>query len=88
FHPTISLQEGNGYVNRMRRVIAEFPEVQTAISQQGRPDDGTDVAGFNNAEVFVPLKPQTEWRAGLTKERLIEEINARLTEELPGVAFN
>ncbi|WP_163359826.1 efflux RND transporter permease subunit, partial [Klebsiella aerogenes] len=53
FHPTISLQEGNGYVNRMRRVIAEFPEVQTAISQQGRPDDGTDVAGFNNAEVFV-----------------------------------
>ncbi|WP_164125607.1 efflux RND transporter permease subunit, partial [Stenotrophomonas maltophilia] len=33
FHPTISLQEGNGYVNRMRRVIAEFPEVQTAISQ-------------------------------------------------------
>ncbi|WP_164146014.1 efflux RND transporter permease subunit, partial [Stenotrophomonas maltophilia] len=33
-------------------------------------------------------KPQTEWRAGLTKERLIEEINARLTEELPGVAFN
>ncbi len=88
FHPTISLQEGNGYVNRMRRVIAEFPEVQTAISQQGRPDDGTDVAGFNNAEVFVPLKPQTEWRAGLTKEKLIEEINARLTEELPGVAFN
>jgi heavy metal efflux system protein len=88
FHPTISLQEGNAYVNRMRRVIAEFPEVHTAISQQGRPDDGTDVAGFNNAEVFVPLKPQTEWRPGLTKERLIEAINQRLTEELPGVSFN
>ena len=87
-HPTISLQEGNAYVNRMRRVIAAFPEVQTAISQQGRPDDGTDVAGFNNAEVFVPLKPREEWRPGLTKERLIEEMNARLTEELPGVAFN
>ncbi|MCZ0732774.1 efflux RND transporter permease subunit [Phreatobacter sp. AB_2022a] len=87
-HPTISLQEGNAYVNRMRRVIAEFPEVQTAISQQGRPDDGTDVAGFNNAEVFVPLKPREEWRPGLTKERLIEEMNARLIEELPGVAFN
>ena len=87
-HPTISLQEGNAYVNRMRRVIAEFPEVQTAISQQGRPDDGTDVAGFNNAEVFVPLKPREEWRPGLTKERLIEEMNARLVEELPGVAFN
>jgi heavy metal efflux system protein len=88
FHPTISLQEGNTYVNRMRRTIAEFPEVVTAISQQGRPDDGTDVAGFNNAEVFVPLKPQSEWRPGLTKQKLIEEINARLSDELPGVAFN
>ncbi|MCA0317195.1 MAG: CusA/CzcA family heavy metal efflux RND transporter [Proteobacteria bacterium] len=88
FHPTISLQEGNVYVNRMRRVIASFPEVQRAISQQGRPDDGTDVAGFNNAEVFVPLRPATEWRPGMTKEKLIEEVNARLTAELPGVVFN
>ena len=88
FQPTISLQEGNAYVNRMRRIIAEFPEVQTAISQQGRPDDGTDVAGFNNAEVFVPLKPFEQWRPGMTKPKLIEEINARLSEALPGVSFN
>ena len=55
---TISLEEGNGYVNRMRAVIRSFPEVESVVSQQGRPDDGTDAAGFFNAEFFAPLKPR------------------------------
>src|ERR1700704_2893701 len=46
---TISLEEGNGYVNRMRDVIRAFPEVESVVSQHGRPDDGTDAAGFFNA---------------------------------------
>src|SRR6516162_7214432 len=53
---TISLEEGNNYVNRMRAVIASFPEVESVVSQHGRPDDGTDAAGFCNAEFFAPLK--------------------------------
>ncbi len=56
---TISLEEGNTYVNRMRRVVEGFPEVESVVSQQGRPDDGTDAAGFFNAELFVPLKSKT-----------------------------
>src|SRR5262249_25591827 len=47
---TVSLDEGNGYVNRIRAVIREFPEVESVVSQHGRPDDGTDAAGFFNAE--------------------------------------
>src|SRR5262249_41566165 len=39
---TISLEEGNTYVNRMRAVIGSFPEVESVVSQHGRPDDGTD----------------------------------------------
>ena len=54
---TISLEEGNGYANRMRKLIDSFPEVETVVSQHGRPDDGTDAAGFFNAEFFAPLKP-------------------------------
>src|SRR6185437_1981718 len=54
---SISLEEGNSYVNDMRRLIKSFPEVETVISQHGRPDDGTDATGFFNAELFVPLKP-------------------------------
>ncbi len=54
---SISLEAGNDYANRMRKLIKSFPEAETVISQHGRPDDGTDSTGFFNAEFFVPLKP-------------------------------
>ncbi|RAI44573.1 efflux RND transporter permease subunit [Rhodoplanes roseus] len=85
---TISLEEGNTYVNRMRRLVRGFPEVETVVSQQGRPDDGTDPAGFFNAELFAPLKPVDQWRKGVDKDSLTAEILAKLTEEFPGVEFN
>ena len=85
---TISLDEGNTYVNRMRRVISSFPEVDTAVSQHGRPDDGTDAAGFFNAEFFVPLKPFSEWRPKVDKDVLTNEVLAKLKAEFPGVEFN
>jgi cobalt-zinc-cadmium resistance protein CzcA len=85
---TISLEEGNIYVNRMRAVIASFPEVESVVSQQGRPDDGTDAAGFFNAEFFAPAKPADQWRPGLTKDALTSEILAKLEANFPGVEFN
>src|SRR5215468_3381205 len=86
--PSISLEEGNDFVNRMRLVIRKFPEVETVVSQQGRPDDGTDATGFFNAEFFAPLKPAKEWRRGITKDKLIEEVNEALEAKFPGVNFN
>jgi heavy metal efflux system protein len=86
--PSISLEEGNDFVNRIRLVIKSFPEVETVVSQQGRPDDGTDATGFFNAEFFAPLKPAKEWRKGVTKDKLIEEVNAALEAKFPGVNFN
>jgi len=85
---SISLEESNGYVNRMRRVIGGFPEVQTAISQHGRPDDGTDATGFFNAEFFVPLKPFDTWPAGMDKEKLTAQLTHALVDQFPGVEFN
>jgi Cu/Ag efflux pump CusA len=69
-------------------VIKNFPEVETVVSQQGRPDDGTDATGFFNAEFFAPLKPAKEWRRGMTKDKLIEEGNEALEAKFPGVNFN
>src|SRR6476619_4881345 len=85
---TISLEEGNTYVNRMRRLVSTFPEVESVVSQQGRPDDGTDAAGFFNAELFVPLKPVTEWRPKVDKDSLTNEVLTKLQAEFPGVEFN
>ena len=73
--------------SRMRKMFMQSPEVDTAVSQLGRPDDGTDPESFFNVEYYVSLKPRSEWRAGLNKEKLIEEIEERL-EEIPGLKTN
>ena len=86
--PSISLEEGNGYINRMRAVIKSFPEVVTVISQNGRPDDGTDATGFFNAEFFVPLKPFGDWPSGIDKEKLTQQVSTALEAKFPGVEFN
>jgi heavy metal efflux system protein len=86
--PSISLEEANGYVNRMRGIIKSYPEVITVVSQNGRPDDGTDATGFFNAEFYAPLKPFDTWPSGVDKEKLTDEMNSRLQEEFPGVEFN
>jgi cobalt-zinc-cadmium resistance protein CzcA len=86
--PTISLQAGNTYVNEMRKVIAARPEVESVVSQHGRPDDGTDAAGFFNAEFFAPLKPAKEWPDREGKDELTAKLLAQLQDKFPGVEFN
>lgn len=86
--PTISLEAGSDKANRMREIIRSFPEVLTVVSQHGRPDDGSDASGFNNVELFAPLKPFEEWPAGVTKESLVGDLQHRFADEFPGVEFN
>src|SRR5437868_5041575 len=86
--PTISLQEGNAYVNEMRKLIRSRPEVEAVVSQHGRPDDGTDAAGFFNAEFFAPLKPVSEWPGTHDKDELTAQLLKQLDDQFPGVEFN
>jgi len=85
---SVSLEAGNSRINEMRRYIKSFPEVQTVVSQDGRPDDGTDATGFFNGEFFVPLKPFSQWPKGVDKESLTREMSEGLVERFPGVEFN
>ncbi|WP_341210870.1 CusA/CzcA family heavy metal efflux RND transporter [Sphingomonas paucimobilis] len=85
---SVSLEAGDAYVNKIRRILKSYPEVSTVISQHGRPDDGTDATGFFNTEFFVPLKPESDWPRGVTKERLTDDMNSRLGSSFPGVEFN
>lgn len=86
--PTISLEAGRARTNRMREIIHEYPEIITVVSQHGRPDDGSDASGFNNVELFAPLQPFEKWRPGMTKTRLVNELQSRFATEFPGVSFN
>jgi len=83
----ISFDQAARLTTDIRGMFRESPEVLTIVSQLGRPDDGTDPTSFFNSEFLANLKPQAEWRKGLTKEALIEEIEGRL-RSIPGVIFN
>lgn len=84
----ISFEEAATLSEEIRRIFKSYPEVIEAVSQLGRPDDGTDPTSFFNAEFLVTLRPKGEWRAEFpTKGRLIEGIEKQL-HEIPGVTFN
>jgi cobalt-zinc-cadmium resistance protein CzcA len=85
---SVSLEQSSKYVGRMREILKSHPEVTTVVSQLGRPDDGTDPSGFNNVEMFAPLKPFDQWPRGLTKEKLTDEVSKQLEGAFPGVVFN
>ena len=85
---SVSLIEGNRYVNQMRALIGAYPEVVTVVSQNGRPDDGTDPTGFFNAEFYVPLKPADRWPGGVDKSGLTRAMSEALAARFPGVEFN
>jgi cobalt-zinc-cadmium resistance protein CzcA len=88
FPQSVSLEDSDTYVNRMRVLMSKYPEVQSVVSQHGRPDDGTDATGFFNAEFFVPLKPFDSWPRGTTKDKLTQDMTDALEQEFPGVNFN
>ena len=85
--PSIALEKGQEILLEVRRRILAFPEVAKTLSEQGRPEDGTDNEGVNMSETFIRLKPVREWPPGYDKKRLIHEMRASLTE-IPGVRYN
>jgi heavy metal efflux system protein len=86
--PTISLEAGMPIANRMREILLRHPEVITVVSQHGRPDDGSDAAGFNNLELFASLKPFEQWPARLTKEGLVKQLQVEFSNEFVGIGLN
>jgi len=83
--PGISVDQARQYCRRIRELLRQSPEVRSVISKAGRPEDGTDPKPINMAEVFVDLRPESEWRRGMTREKLIEEMDRRL-DTLAGIA--
>lgn len=87
--PSTGPEASIDFTNRARVALASFPEVKQVVSQTGRPDDGTDTAGFFNTEYFVDLKPKEQWRPAFhqNKEALIDAMNRELGK-FPGTLWN
>jgi len=84
---TTSLSNADQVAGGARRVFKSFPEVTNVISQTGRPDDGADTTGFFNIEFFVDLKPEDQWRKGLNKEKLVNQVDEKMRGQFPGINF-
>ena len=82
--PGVSAEEARVYCAKMRRLIHTVPEVNTVISKAGRPEDGTDPKQINMLECFVDMKPAEQWRPGMTKEKILEQLDHAL-DQLPGL---
>jgi cobalt-zinc-cadmium resistance protein CzcA len=84
---SVSLDESKTLANKMRRIILSFPEVKQVMSQTGRPNDGTDATGFYNVEFHVDIYPKKEWKSGISKEELVDEMQKKLSV-FPGINLN
>ncbi len=85
---TVTLEAGIKATRKIREIFLRFPEVETVVSQHGRPDNGSDAQSFADVQIFAPLKPFDQWPRGVTKETLTQELQRALEDELPGVVFN
>ncbi|HTS52562.1 MAG TPA: CusA/CzcA family heavy metal efflux RND transporter [Burkholderiales bacterium] len=82
---SVSVTEAKSLLARVRALLRTIPEVNTVISKTGRPEDGTDPKLISMAELLVDLKPEAQWRKGVTKRRLLDEMDRLLDQNLPGL---
>jgi len=73
--PAISIDEALKIMSKQDEILKSFPEVEWAVGKAGRAETSTDPAPVNMTETIVHLKPQEQWRAGLTRESLIAEMD-------------
>jgi cobalt-zinc-cadmium resistance protein CzcA len=85
--PSLSLTQSKALADHLRKDMLMFPEVKQCISQTGRPDDGTDIKGFNNIEILIDLYPQGEWKSKLNKEELLDRVSKKLGEKYAGILW-
>ena len=81
--PGISITKAQQLLQQTDRIIGQFPEVHRVFGKVGRAETATDPAPLSMIETTITLKPQDEWRAGMTMEKLIRELDAAI--RIPGL---
>lgn len=80
---SITMTRAKEILSKQDEIIKRFPEVETVVGKAGRAESSTDPSPINMTETIINLKPESEWREGITKDRLISEMDAAL--QMPGV---
>ncbi len=81
--PGISITKARELLQQTDKIIKSFPEVESVFGKIGRAETATDPAPLTMIETTIRLKPQEEWREGMTPEKLVEEMNSAI--QIPGL---
>lgn len=81
--PGMSITKAREVLQQTDKIIRQFPEVHHVFGKIGRAETATDPAGLDMVETTIMLKPESEWRPGMTVEKLIEEMDRAI--QFPGV---
>ncbi|MFC1728924.1 efflux RND transporter permease subunit [candidate division KSB1 bacterium] len=81
--PGISITKARELLQQTDKIIRSFPEVETVFGKIGRAETATDPAPLSMIETTITLRPESEWRPGMTPEKLIEELDAAI--QFPGL---
>lgn len=84
---TVDAEQTVKLVTAFEKKVLEVPEVLTVFSRSGTPEVATDPMPLSLTDSFIMLKPRDQWRKGLTKEGLVEELEAKVAE-VPGQGYN
>ncbi len=84
---TLSLTESNKITNELKKELRSFEEVSQVLSQAGRSNDGTDPNGFYFVQFQVDLKPAKQWKRKISQEKLVEEMDKKLSQ-YQGIVYN
>lgn len=81
--PGISVEQARTLMIKQDAIIKSFPEVESVFGSAGRSESATDNAPLDMFDTTIMLKPREQWRPGLTYEKLIQEMDAKL--QFPGI---
>lgn len=81
--PSVSLNQSIKTVTEVEKVLMEFPEVKTVISKTGRAEVATDPMSIDFSDLYIALKPKSEWTTTQDKTELVEKMSKALEERVP-----
>ena len=81
--PGMSITKARELLQQTDKIISKFPEVKHVLGKVGRAETATDPAGLDMIETTIMLKPESEWRPGMTHEKLVDEMDRAI--QIPGL---
>lgn len=85
--PSSSLEQSTTQARQVETTLKQFPEVTSVISRTGRAEIAIDPMGMNMSDVYVLLRPRSEWQTAHTRDELVDALGKALDENVPGAGF-